>query len=222
MSRASFLLLPVALTLAACGGGEKAELDALDARLGNKADADPALTAALEDQIMVDPTLSQQANEDAIRPAERPVQTPVPPGMGGPERADPSRTLGALAQRQAEISRDRFNGCLLDVDYGGGWAARLPADLPLYPNGRVVEAAGSDAGDCRLRAVTYMASANPATVAKFYTILGQRGGYRTGTTVENGQTMVSGWRPSDGAAYYAIVAADGEGSAADFVSNRGR
>jgi hypothetical protein len=221
MSRALFLV-PLALALAACGSGDKADIDELDARLGNKADADPALTAALEDQIMVDPSLSQQANEDAIRPAERPVQTPVPAGMGGPQRDNPGQTLGALAQKQAEISRDRFNGCRLDVDYSAGWAARLPADLPLYPNGRVVEAAGSDEGACRLRAVTYMASANPATVAKFYAILGQRGGYRTGTTVENGQTVVSGWRASDGAAYYAIIAADGEGSATDFVANRGR
>jgi hypothetical protein len=221
MTRALFFI-PLALALAACGTGDNAELDELDARLGNKADADPSLTAALEDQIMVDPSLSQQANEDAIRPAERPVQTPVPPGMGGPERTDPGRTLGALAQKQAEISRDRFNGCRLDVDYAAGWAARLPAELPLYPNGRVVEAAGSNEGDCRLRAVTYMASANPATVAKFYTILGDRAGFKTGTTSEDGEAIVSGWRPSDGAAFYAIVTPQAEGSSADFVSNRGR
>jgi hypothetical protein len=222
MIRALPALALALATLTACGGSDTAKLDELDARLGNKADADPALTMALEDQIMVDPQLTQQANDDAIRPAERPVQSPIPPGEGGPARAKPGETLGALAAKQAQIAKDRFNGCLLDVDYSAGWAARLPRELPMFPKSRVVEAAGSNNGSCGLRAVSYSAPAAPAMVAKFYDILGQRAGYRTATGNENGGLMVSGSRASDGSAFYAIVQPAAGGSATDFVSNRGR
>ena len=171
---------------------------------------------------MVDPKLTTQANEDAVRPAEQPVQSPVPPGEGGPERANPGMTLGALAARQAQIAKDRFSGCALDVAYSAQWAARIPADLPLYPKARVIEAAGSDNGACGLRAVTYSAPAAPAAVVGYYEKLGQRSGYRTGTAKEDGGLMVTGSRQSDGAAFYAIVMPAAGGSATDFVSNRGR
>lgn len=54
-----------------------------------KSDVDPALAMALEDQILIDQTLSQQANEDVIRPPDRPVQILVPvdiEGNGSPPR----------------------------------------------------------------------------------------------------------------------------------------
>ena len=56
------LALPFLLTLSACGSSDDAELAAIDSKIGGKNDTDPALTAALEDQIMVDPTLSAQSN----------------------------------------------------------------------------------------------------------------------------------------------------------------
>lgn len=209
------------LALAACGGNNDAALNDLDARLG-KNDADPALTVPLQDQIMVDPALSQQANEDAVRPAERPVQTPIPPGEGGPSGGNPAQTLGALASEQARIAKDRFAGCSLDVAYSAQWAARLPGDLPLYPKARVVEAAGSNSGNCALRAVTAIAPAAPDAVAKHYSDIASRSGFRANTTTEDGNMMVSGWRPSDGAAFYVTIRADAGGTATDFVSNRGQ
>src|SRR3546814_13072051 len=61
--------LAAALSLAACGdGSDEAELANLDQQIANE--TDPALTSALEDQIMVDPTLSQQSNHNAVRPPE--------------------------------------------------------------------------------------------------------------------------------------------------------
>lgn len=219
------LLLTGALalsTLSACGKDETAKLDEIDARLGNKAAADPALALALEDQIMVDPQLTGQANDDAIRPAEAPVQSPIPLGEGGPERAAPGLTLGALAAKQADIARDRFNGCALDVDYSAQYAALVPAELPLFPRSRVVEAAGSDRGLCRLRAVTTSAPASPDVVVRHYENAGRRAGYRTASRNENGGLMVSGARAGDGAAFYAVVQPAAGGSATDFVSNRGR
>ncbi len=220
MARLFAPAIAVCLVLAACGDNDDSALNDIDARLG-KNDADPALTMPLQDQIMVDPTLSQQANEDAVRPAERPVQTLIPPGEGGPGGGNPAQTLGSLAAEQARVAKDRFNGCLLDVEYSAQWAARLPGDLPLYPKSRVVEAAGSNYGSCGLRAVTAIAPAAPAAVVKHYSDTASRAGFRASTTRDGENLMVSGWRPSDGAAFYAIIRADAGGTATDFVSNRG-
>src|SRR5207244_985227 len=77
------LALPVAL--AACGARSDGDrnLDSLDNELvagGNSnATRDPALMSAVQEQIMVDPTLAQQANIDAVRPPAQPYSGAVPP-----------------------------------------------------------------------------------------------------------------------------------------------
>ena len=224
MSRASSLLFLSAISLAVsgCGNNEDATaLDQLDSKLGNKANADPALTMALEDQIMVDPALSGQANEDAIRPANEPYQALVPAGEAG--AADVSgRTLGTLASQQAQVSKDKFHGCSLDVGYSMTWANRLPLDLSIYPNARVSEAAGSDFQGCNLRVVSFTAAATPRAVIDYYLSAAKQGGYNASNTVEPEGNMVTGWRSSDGAAFYVLIGAAGAGTSADLVSNRGR
>src|SRR3954471_15129590 len=71
------------LTLAACGSGEENNLAEMDNSLiGNG--ADPALTSALEDQILVDPNLVQQTHPNSARPPEPPVEAQYPAdGAGG-------------------------------------------------------------------------------------------------------------------------------------------
>src|SRR4051812_29641101 len=73
--------------LAACSKGK--DVDAVHKELvGNGAGGDqthPALTSALEDQIMVDPSLSQQKGGGS-RPGTAPAQAPIPstaPAPGG-------------------------------------------------------------------------------------------------------------------------------------------
>lgn len=212
--------LLLALPLVACGG-DKAELDQLDTKIGGKGDADPALTAALEDQIMVDPSLSGQANDDAIRPAAEPMQTPIPHGEGG-STAIPGQTLGGLAAEQAEISKDSFNGCALGVKYSMDYAAKLPADFPLYPKAQVNEAAGSDDNDCHLRAVTHSAPASIKELATHYAGAAARAGYRVASKAEGNGLMVSGKRAADGGAFYVILTPVSGGSTADLVINNGR
>jgi hypothetical protein len=201
MKRACSLLALAALSLAAaaCGGGadNASELDRIDSKLAGKGDADPALTAALEDQIMVDPA-------------------------GQPATGRAGQTLGTLAAQQAQVAKDKFNGCSLDIAYSIQWANRLPAELPLYPDARVSEAAGSDYQGCSLRVATYTAPAPPRTVAGYYLALAKRSGFRESVTRDGQGLMVSGWRPSDGAAFYALLNASGTGTAVDIVSNRGR
>src|SRR3954468_18927568 len=71
------------LALAACGSGSDNNLAEMDNSLiGNG--ADPALTSALEDQILVDPNLVQQTHPNSARPPETPVQAQYPAdGTGG-------------------------------------------------------------------------------------------------------------------------------------------
>jgi hypothetical protein len=224
-STASLAALAFAFALSGCGGGQadKAELDTMDERLGGKTGADPALTQALEDQIMVDPTLSQQSNEHSVRPPDTPLQAPIPPDvLADAANANPSETLGARAAEQAGAAKARFVGCQLDVAYSVQFSNRLPADLPLYPKAQVQEAAGSDTPGCQLRAVTFTAAAAPRALADYYLILGKRAGYDAHIGTVTDGTMVSGVRAGDGAAFYVTLQPAGSGTSADLVSNRGR
>ncbi len=218
------MLAPLLLLLAACGG-DKAELDAMDKKLSAKTDADPALTAALEDQIMVDPSLSAQSNDHSIKPAAEPLQTPIPQSQGPapkqPKPSAPVQTLGGLAAQQAGISRDSFNGCGLNVQYSMDYAAKLPADMPLFPQAQVVEAAGSDDNGCRLRALTMNATGSVKAVAQYYAGAATKAGYRVSAKAEPDGTVISGKRAADGGAFYVIVNAIDGGSTADLVINNG-
>ncbi len=210
------------LMLSGCDSGtDKAELDKIDAKLGGKTGADPALSAALEDQIMVDPNLTGQANEDSIRPTNEPFGAPIP--------ADPSgvgdvagQSLGTLADQHARVPKDKFNGCSLDVKYSVAFANRLPADLPLHPQGRVTEAAGSDTPACRLRAVTYAVTAAPSALVNYYLTTGRKAGFNPVRTGDGKEMLVSGTRDRDGAAFYAILQPAGNGTVVDLVANNGR
>ena len=137
----------LALVLLAVGCGDD-DLAALDAELiGNG--ADPAATSALEDPILVDPELVQQAHPDSARPPESPVQAQYPPGSAVPA-ADGVAPCGAPFQR------------------GAIWSTRLPADFPLYPDARLIEAAGTVAPDCNLRVVTFTTADGWERVISFY------------------------------------------------------
>jgi hypothetical protein len=222
-------------SLAACSDAPtKKDVDKLDAELAGKAsEVDPALTAALEDQIMVDPNLANQSNADSIRPADGPLQAPIPPepksdtgavrgsGDAVATAAKGPVTLGQLARQQTSGgSRANFTGCGLDVDYAMGWSNRLPADLPLYPRARVVEAAGSDTGRCALRAVTYTSEAAPRALVDYYVSSARKAGYSAEAKVEDGAHVVAGSRGQE--AYYVILAANANGgTSADFVANNG-
>ncbi len=209
--------------LSACGGTAGKDAEQLDASLLGKGNtSDPALTAALEDQIMVDPALTGQSNANAIRPSDEPMQAPVPSEKDvDPSLAGNGKTLGQLAAQQAQISKDNFNGCGLDVDYSMVWSTRLPSGLPLYPQSRVVEAAGSDTNGCKLRAVTFTSTAAPRTLIDYYLDAAKRAGYAAEHSAQGTENLVSGTR-NDGAAFYVILSARPNGGvSADLVTNQG-
>lgn len=238
--RSGLLALALPLALAACGGPADNGDDSADAN-----GVDPALASALQGQIMVDPQLSQQSNNDAVRPPGQPYSAGVPadgvaaygdgikPGdmlhAPAPVPADKSCaacaasrntvTLGALAAQQKD---GRTAGCAADIQYSASWAQRLPADLPLYPQARVTEAAGTDGGKCALRVVSFSAPVTVQGMIDWYYTKAIRGGYTAEHQVDGDEHILGGTRDRDGGAYvlYVTPRPDG-GSDIDFVANNG-
>lgn len=241
-SKSLFLLsLALPLALAGCGGNDD---DALNgSRSGNL--ADPALTSALQDQIMVDPQLGRQANGDSIRPPGQPYSGGVPddavatntdkiddakllkapaPVPAGKEctqcaAARESVTLGGLAERQKNKST---SACAGSLQYSAAWAQRLPKDLPLHPRARVTEAAGIQGGKCALRVVSFSVGQPMQTMLDWYYTRAIRAGYTSEHQVEGKEHILGGTRNRDDGAYvlYMTSRPDG-GTDIDMVANNG-
>src|SRR5439155_12113974 len=109
-STGSLAALCCALALAGCGRGSQPanNLASLDRQLVAN-DTDPAVTSALNDQILVDRNLSAQSNRNAVRTAAGPAQAQYPPDAGK-----------GVAPPCA--------GAPLENDLG--WARRLPPEFP--------------------------------------------------------------------------------------------
>ncbi len=250
------LMLPLAL--AACGAKPAADsnIDSLDAELaGGNATGntrDPAMMSALQDQIMVDPALAGQSNNDALRPPQQPYSGATPPdsvaapkpdgnavaantgssSSGGSKPApapsgdcpqcqikNDSVTLGALAKRQAD---KRIAGCAGNLQYSAAWVQRLPADLPLYPDAKVDEAAGSTNGGCALRVVSFSTGASVQTVLDWYYGRATSAGYDAEHQAKGGQHVLGGIRAKDGGAFMIYLEKRGDGrTEVDIVVNNG-
>ncbi|WP_419807231.1 hypothetical protein [Sphingomonas sp.] len=228
--------LAPALLLFAAACGRTAEtgndIDRLDRELTNDT-RDPAIAEAVAGQIMVDPTLQQSSNANAVRPPPRPDSGAVPADVPRADPIDPrslrhapaatpgcpqcaakasSYTLGALAAAQP-------HGCAV-VNYSAAWATRLPADLPLYPDARVVEAAGNDAGPCRLRVVTFRSGAAAGKLIDWYYTHAIAGRYSAEHRVGGGMEVLGGTRGDDAYVVYVTPRAGG-GADVDLVTNAG-
>jgi hypothetical protein len=234
-----FVFLPLAL--AGCSGADKASNTLSDAELGNA--ADPALTGALQDQIMVDPQLGGQANGDAVRPPSQPysggvpddavaangtkvdtaglLKTPAPvSGKDCPQcaAARESVTLAGIAARQKNA---RTRGCAGSLKYSASWAQRLPADLPLYPQARVIEAAGAP-GNCALRVVSFSAAQPMQTLLDWYYTRAVRAGYSAEHQVDGTEHILGGTRARDDGAYVLFLSPRKDGGTdVDLVANNG-
>ncbi len=204
-------LLPFALLLAACGSSEE--------RADRRAERDPAIAAALNDPIMADPDLASQNRGNSVLQGGGPPSAELPPDKIGPEEIERAKAaalaiaggklaalpvasppLGAsrLAARvtpraMAEALPELTKGCAERLEYGFIWAARLPAALPVYPRGHARQAAGSDAGGCRLRVIGFVTPVPPGDVLSFYaTTAGKAGVSLTYRQEGGGDQVLSG------------------------------
>ncbi|WP_174287398.1 hypothetical protein [Sphingomonas bacterium] len=238
------LLLPILLPFAliACGKTPYAPrtLDSLDRELTDANAAspahDPALTAALHDQIMVDPALAQTSNADVIRPPSRPDPMAVPPTAARADPVDPAKlktapaasgdcpdcelskgalTLGALGARQP--SRPLAQ-CAPLIAYSAGWSNRLPQGLGLYPDARVEEAAGTDGKGCSLRIVSFASGAAPARVMDWYFTQARAAGFTAEHRADEKQDVLAGTRGGTTYILYLSRRPDG-GTDVDLIAN---
>ncbi|HEY0326992.1 MAG TPA: hypothetical protein VGC46_13585 [Allosphingosinicella sp.] len=201
------------LLLAGCGGGtQEANLAQLDNQIA-AADVDPALTSALQDDILVDPALVQQSNANAVRQPERPLtaQYPITRAGAGGQGA-------SAANPEAPIA----GACGVPIQYGREWAERLPAEFPAYPGGRVTEAAGVNHGNCRMRVVTFTTGHNWQQVIGWYRDVAGRAGFDAGHPARGGDQILAGVNRRTDGAYFVIVTPAQGGSEVALIVNNGR
>ncbi len=229
------------LALAGCGGADPVveTPDTLQRELAdaNVAGGDPAVAAALQAPLMSDPTLSQSANADTIRPPSRPdpdsvpvddpariasdAGTPaVPPPAPCPDCAAAGRALTPVALASLQPNR-AIAACATRMRYSAEWANRLPGGLALYPGAYVAEAAGTDEGGCRLRVTRFASSAPVARLVDWYhATAAAAGGWAPAHRADGTVHVVSGARR--GAVFTAYVTPrNGGGSEVSLIVSGG-
>ncbi|MEY4269545.1 MAG: hypothetical protein RLZZ58_761 [Pseudomonadota bacterium] len=238
-------MIALSLTLGACRPAtqDKAALDPLDDGLTN---SDPAIKGALEDQIMVDPKLAGQANQNAVTPGNQPVDGRIPAVAGGKAGADAelaaAKVAGKLmrapdalpmdedctscdAKRPVTLgamARNQTGGsCDAKLTYGNEWADRLPAAFRVYPRAFVKEAAGVAGGKCNVRVVNFETSASPQAVLDYYYTMARKAGFTAEHRAAGGEHMLGGTRGDD--AFVVMLRQDGTGPVdVDIVASGGR
>jgi hypothetical protein len=194
-----------ALLLAACGSSAENAVAAIDNEIA-KADIDPAISTAVEDEILVDPALVQQSNPNGVRHPERPLQAPYP---------TPASASGS-GQPGGEVN----SPCGTPFQFGAEWAERLPAEFPAYPGGRVSEAAGSDRGDCHARVITFVTDHGWERVLDHYRAAAQSAGYEAEQDRRDGDHLLGGTKGDS--AFLVIVSPEGNGSKVSLIVGTGR
>jgi hypothetical protein len=225
----AFAALAAALALAGCGRGDDGgNLSSLDNQLTN--DSDPALTAALQDQIAVDPNLAQQSNRNAVRPPETPGSAPYPTDtVRAPEPSPATPGGAAVPKAGAQLASAPQGGapgasCTsgTNFDYNNAWAQKLPAAFPFYPSGKLTEAAANNANGCATRVVSFTTADNFQRVLDWYNTRAVRSGYTSEHQVREGDHILAGANAGDNGAFYLIVTPRGNGSEVALIVNNGR
>lgn len=219
------------LLLSGCGGAAETNLQRIDNQIA-AADIDPALTSALEDEIMVDPALVGQSQPDAVRHPERPLSAPYPMsppprggasgGGGGGGNGNGGGAAPVRSASAAPIDAPIAGACGAPLEYGPQWAERLPAAFPAYPGGRLTEAAGNNAGECRMRVVTFTTPHGHAQVLGWYRDAAARAGFSHEHQVRGGDHVLGGFNGRTDGAYYLIVTPVQGGSEVALIVNHGR
>lgn len=203
--------LGAALALAACNnGGDESNL----ADLAN--DADPAVTSALNDQILVDENLVTQSNKNAARPSPTPAGAPYPAPEASPSAPGKAPNApAALAGPKGCSDARRF-------DYNMAWANKLSPNFPVYPGGKVTEAAANNSGGCSTRVVAFATADNWQRVLDWYHTKAVRAGYSSEHQLRDGDHILAGSNEGDKGAFYLIVTPKPKGSEVALIANNGR
>jgi len=202
--------LAAALALSGCNLFGKKD----QAQAGN--DADPAIASALNDQILVDENLAAQSNRNAARPSPTPAQAAYPSADGASSAAS-GRANAAAAMGGGQGCSDpaRF-------DYNMRWASRLAPTFPVYPGGRVTEAAANNQAGCSTRVVTFTTAAAWQPILDWYHTRAVRAGYSSEHQLRDGDHVLAGANDKDNGAFFLIVTPRPKGSEVALIANNGR
>ena len=210
------------LALAACdrdGTEGRQGAAPVEAALANA--PDPAIREALAGPIMSDPALAQRSNDLALRPPPRPADGLVPdetialprrtadatPAPAPAATGDcPECRAAEAASTLAQLSRATHPACSVPAP-SAQWAARLPASLPLHPDARVIEAAGTDER-CRLRAVRFTLAAPLSQLLDWTATHARRGGF---AIAHAAREEVHALRGTRGGERFVLVAREADG-----------
>jgi hypothetical protein len=222
------VVLALALLLAACGGGKDEAQD-------TSADNDAAASSALDGQIMVDPDLATQNQANSAVGANY-TNGELPPEMKSPEAIARAQVaainlLGGPGKVRhvpkamevsgklpadsaystaAQIAARPGNGdCTKKVDYTAQWATKLPATFPVYPQGAVQEAAGTDEDGCSLRVVTFLTPVPLGDVIDFYYTRAANAGYTLQHLKDGDDDVLAGVKGNSSITVYARKNASG-------------
>ncbi len=228
------------LALAACGDEDAVPDLAVD-------NSDPLMSAALADQIMVDPDMINRNNANLA--ASFPLQDgsiPQPDDgaaaiaaarsealvmVGGrmamrnappPQRVDgqlPPDAVLSVAARAASAGQGAQD-CAAIAEFSAMWAARMPEVFPVYPRAAVQEAAGTDHGACKLRAVNFSTPVALSEVMDFYFTRATSSGFSTQRVVQDGDDILGGTSGPSSFMVFARSLPDGMTSV-DLVTNGG-
>jgi hypothetical protein len=187
-------------------------------RSGDKAnavnDSDPEIAEALNDQILVDGNLDNQSNRNAGRTPAAPSNAHYPAaddnGSGGKKAANAAAALG--------------KGCIdaANFEYNMSWANKLPRNFPVYPGGKVTDAAANNRTSCRLRVVTFTTPDGWERILNWYHTQAVRAGYTTEHQVRDGDHVLAGDNDKDKGAFYLIVTPKPKSSEVALIANYGQ
>ncbi|MXO71305.1 hypothetical protein [Alteraurantiacibacter buctensis] len=212
----------LALVLAGCSGGAE--------ETGAVADhSDPLMAAALAGPIMIDADMVDRNGANQLASfADADGSMPRPDV--GPEAAARARAQalelvgGSVALRPVPEPADgapaadpALARCAGQARPGFRWAAVMPQAFPVYPQGAVLEAAGSDAPGCRFRAVSFATAVAVEDVLAFYATRASASGYGVQHTSHDGENVLAGGG-SDGRLQVRVRAGEGGLTEVDLVT----
>jgi len=229
-----FLPLLAISLLTACGDAAAPETTPL---------RDSAIMGALSEPLLSDPDMVGASRNATMLAGGGPAEGGVP--MFGPDdkeanraRDEAARLLGgaiapaprdeagadvsavAKAQTAASVAAALpfAAKCASSLGYSFGWAAKVPATLPVYPRAHTQEAGGSDAAGCKLRVVNFRTPVAASDVIAFYHASAARAGLVPQVSKAGKDKVVSGGKGTLSFAVYARRTADGM-TEVDLITN---
>ena len=236
MTRRFTLIAMTALLLSGCGGKDEPSKTKTD---------DAAMSGALGQQLATDPDLAGEngANTAASVPSAdgsvpsldtspqalasaRAAALDLVGGPGAMKKApQASQISGPLPQdsqltaaARAAASPNGQGDCAAKATYTAQWAAKLPDTFPVYPQGAVQEAAGTDEGACNLRVVNFATPVPIGEVLDFYYTRASAKGFSAQHVRDGDEDVLGGSKGGSSYIVYARKLADGATSV-DLVTN---